>query len=520
MDLYNEVSKLLKQIGPGYMRSTAYDTAWVARLVEFDEPIGFQALEWLRENQLPDGSWGARELHYHHDRLICTLAAVSALAHNGDSRDRNRLSRARLGLDTATKGLPADTVGETIGFEMITPTLLEEARTLGILRRQTDDFTKLPITIYQTNGSQSVKRKADNVLDRLVRQRIAKIKKLPKGIINRDYTVAFSTEMVGRDGTEMLDIENLQEPNGSISYSPSATAYYVLYVRRQDEAALSYLRGVANINSKIYGGGIPNVAPFDTFEPAWSLWNLSLTDILDNQLLSFCKPHIDFLGNAWKPQVGIGFTSNYNSTDSDVTSVTYETLNRFGHSLDVNAILHYQEDSYFRCYDLEANPSISANIHVLSALREAGFKREHPTIKMLIDFLAESRFLQMFWFDKWHSSPYYPTAHAIIGGLGYIDKMIEEAVTWVIETQNPDGSWGFYVPTAEETAYSIQALAIWKRYGGDVEIDVFMKGIDWLSEHLDDAYQPLWIGKCLYCPELVVRSAVLSALILGQEILR
>ncbi|MBT3389576.1 MAG: hypothetical protein HN413_04120, partial [Chloroflexi bacterium] len=123
MDIRAEVKKLLQEIGPGRMMSTAYDTAWVARLVELGEPMGEQALEWLREHQLPDGSWGAYAPRYYHDRMISTLAAMTALGRYGTDKDKPRIERARMGLDIAARGLRADPVGETIGFELIVPTL-------------------------------------------------------------------------------------------------------------------------------------------------------------------------------------------------------------------------------------------------------------------------------------------------------------------------------------------------------------------------------------------------------------
>ena len=82
--------------------------------------------------------------------------------------------------------------------------------------------------------------------------------------------MAFSAEMAGTDGKHMLDIENLQESNGSVGVSPSATAYFATYIKRGDEASLRYLRSVIKPD-----GGMPNVAPFDVFEIAWALWNLS-----------------------------------------------------------------------------------------------------------------------------------------------------------------------------------------------------------------------------------------------------
>ena len=90
-------------------------------------------------------------------------------------------------------------------------------------------------------------------------------------------------------------------------------------------------------------------------------------------------------------------------------------------------------------------------------------------------------------------------------------------MSWTLKTQNADGSWGCYLPTAEETAYCVQALAIWKRHGGRVPRDVLRRGAAWLAEHAEPPYPPLWIGKCLYGPELVIRSAVLSALILAKQ---
>jgi halimadienyl-diphosphate synthase len=105
----------------------------------------------------------------------------------------------------------------------------------------------------------------------------------------------------------------------------------------------------------------------------------------------------------------------------------------------------------------------------------------------------------------------------VITAAGYADELLDNAVYWLIETQNEDGSWGFYIPTAEETAYCLQALVIWKRSGHPVPDGVLERGAAWLLAHMDDPLPPLWIGKCLYCPVYVVRSAVLSALMLVAQ---
>jgi len=488
MDLHQDAHRLLKEIGSGRMMSTAYDTAWVARLDELDGPMDGRALEWLRAHQLADGSWGASEPRYYHDRLICTLAGMIALARQGRAQDRARLQRAKLALETATGGLKADPAGETVGFEMIVPTLLAEAELLGVIQRQ-----------------------GDNALGRLSHYRAAKQAALPGGMINRFVTVAFSAEMAGSDGLQLLDVANLQEANGSVAHSPSATAYFALHARRQDPAALGYLRQVAA------GGDSPNVAPFDVFERAWTLWNLALAGPLDDETLALCQLHLDFLEAGWRPAEGIGFAAGYTPNDGDDTGMVYEVLTHFGRSVDLEAVLRYEEDDHFRCYALEANASISANIHVLGALRQAAFGVQHPAVQKVLRFLRRTQTMRLFWLDKWHASPYYPTAHAIIASVCYDGEMVSDAVYWILETQNPAGSWGYYMPTAEETAYCLQALAVWKQYGGQVPDDVLRRGAAWLADHAEPPYPPLWIGKCLYCPLLVVRSAVLSALMLVPQ---
>jgi halimadienyl-diphosphate synthase len=493
MDLRQRFCELLKEIGPGRMMNTPYDTAWVARLGEIDKSLSDQAMAWICENQLPDGSWGALQPCYYHDRVICTLAAMTVLTRRGRrAKDRQQLARGQEALEritgSATQGLLGDPGGATIGFEMIAPTLVAEAEALGIIQRQ-----------------------GERILGRLTRQRAAKLALLDGQMINRFATAAFSAEMAGPDGMRLLDVDNLQESNGSVGNCPSATAYFITHVRPGDAAGLRYLQGVVS------KGGAPNVAPFDVFEPAWTLWNLRLTGPLDDELRSLCQPHINFLQAAWKPGKGVGPGADYTPKDSDDTSVTYEVLTHFDRSVDLEAILAYEHEGHFRCFKIESNPSISANIHVLGALRHAGLWVQHPSIRKVLGFLRGVRTDEAYWFDKWHASPYYATSHAVIACAGFADELAENAVNWLLTTQNPDGSWGYYGPSAEETAYCLQALAIWKRTGKPVPKDKLELGAAWLTDHFRPPYPPLWIGKCLYCPTLVVSSAILSALMLVKQ---
>ncbi len=486
------IAKLIDEIGPGHMASTAYDTAWAARLGEVDWNLSNHALSWLAENQLLDGSWGAPAPLYYHDRVLCTLAAMIALSYRGNRvHDKVQIENGRNALERivggATQGLQSDPNGATVGFEMIAPTLAAEAEKLGIIKHQ-----------------------GQRILGRLSKQRAKKLSYLKDNMINRHVTIAFSAEMAGTDGKHMLDIKNLQESNGSVGVSPSATAYFAAYIKRGDEASLNYLRSVIKPD-----GGMPNVAPFDVFEIAWTLWNLSfIPDLKKNGKL---QPHLDFLSQTWQPKQGVGFAAGYSVKDSDDTGLVYDTLLRFGIEKDLASVLIYEEKDHFRCFDLEANPSISANIHVLGALGQAGLDQKNSSVHKVIRFLNKAKGHNAIWLDKWHSSPYYATSHAIIACAGLANEVVEESIAWILKSQNADGSWGAYLSTAEETAYAIQALWIWNEKVARIPKAALKNGARWLKEHMNPPYPPLWIGKCLYNPSLVIRSAVISALALAQS---
>ena len=491
VNIKNEIQELLKEIGPGQMGNTAYDTAWVARLGEVDRDLSNQALEWICENQLKDGSWGAREIFYYHDRVISTLAAMIALTYRGRrTRDKIQIERGLDALERitsgATQGLAADPNGATVGFEMIVPTLVAEAEKLDIIKQQ-----------------------SNRILGRLRKMREIKVEKLAGLKINRQITAVLSSEMAGTDSIHLLDIDNLQEPNGSIGYSPASTAYYALNIKPGDSCALNFLKGVT------VNGGVPFVSPFNIFERCWSLWNLSLLDDIDAKMMDLIQPHLIFLQKHWIPGQGISFTNDCALIDSDDTSVTYCVLSRFGYKPDIEALLSYEEKDFFRCYHYEVNPSIGANIHILGAMKRAGFDKDHPSLKKIINFLYKSRYDQTHWFDKWHASPYYITSHAIIECQGIDDELCKDAVGWMLNTQNANGSWGFYnFPTAEETAFCIQALKLWNKNGGNVPSEKIDIAIQWLKDHYESPYPWMWIGKTLYYPELLIKSIILTALAL------
>lgn len=491
--------ELLKKLGTGNsMSNTAYDTAWIARLLDIEPEISNRALDWICEHQLADGSWGTEFPVYYHDRVICTLSAMISLTHRGRrQQDKSRIEKGVDALNAITagavEGLQADPNSATVGFEMIVPTLVAEAEQLGIIKQQ-----------------------KERILGKLANIREIKMKKLVGLQISRYVTIAHSAEMTGKDKLDMLDVDNLQEINGSVANSPSATAHFALYVRPGDQKAINYLSSI--INSR--NGGAPTLSPIDIFEMIWVLWNLSLTNLYqeNKEIANLCNIHLDYLEKNWKLGQGLGFSESFTPTDGDNTSVGYEILSKFGRKPELDAVLQYEEEKWFRCYFLEANPSTDVNIHVLGALRQAGHDKTHPSVQKALSFIRSMRQFGKYWFDKWHLSPYYTTAHVIIHCKGYDDELCQESVNWILDTQRADGSWGIYkTSTAEETAYCMQALIIWQRHTEKIISGRIEQAKHWLLKNCQPPYPPLWIGKSLFHPEILVKSSILSALTLAEE---
>jgi len=493
ININEEVKKLLNSIGPGRMSSTAYDTAWVARLGEVDKSLSNHAMEWLAENQLPDGSWGAKDVFYYHDRVISTLVAMIALTERGRrAHDKVQIEKGLEALDRitsgATQGLASDPNGATVGFEMIAPTLVAEAEKLGIIKQQ-----------------------GERILGRLSKMREQKLRKLAGRKINRYVTPAFSAEMAGVDGQQMLDVENLQEANGSVGHSPSATAYYVLRVKQGDAKGIEYIK-----NSLGADGGAPDLYPFDVYERAWVLWNLSLSDFFEGEHRALIDPFLKYLETAWKPGQGIGFSVDYSVPDGDDTIITSELLKKFGYKADLSTVLSFEESDYFRCYQLEVGISPSVNIHALMVLSAFGYPIDHPSVRKVFKFLDAQK-LDDFWIDKWNASNFYTSAHYVIACAKFKNAVAQSTVNWILKNQRQDGSWGTFGSTAEETAYCLQALSIWSKHVNKVPSESIQKGRKWLLEHYTLPYSPIWIGKGLYSAELVSRSAVLSAMLLTDS---
>lgn len=77
------IKSMLSSMDDGDISISAYDTAWVALIPKVVDGISSpqfpSSLEWIANNQLPDGSWGDSQIFSAHDRILNTLACVVAL---------------------------------------------------------------------------------------------------------------------------------------------------------------------------------------------------------------------------------------------------------------------------------------------------------------------------------------------------------------------------------------------------------------------------------------------------------
>lgn len=481
--LAEEIQELVRDLGKARMDGGAYDTAWVARLAPHYPGRGFEnSIEWLRRHQMIDGTWGSGVPHYH-DRFISTLASIVALREvGGDSRDERRVKRGEDALWKIVGKLGQDD-SDTVGFPILSISLAKEAADLGL------DVPRAPIRF-----AKAYEKKVQALLNR------------PENDW-RESTLAFSVEALR---SAIRDDVKLLEKNHSVGISPSATAGYLL--QRSDEQAIEYLQYALGM---LGDGSVSTVAPSDIAEIAWSINHLRAAGAISPDEPEV-KRALDDLWSFWLPETGVSSSSVWAVPELDDTAACVAVLRWAGYAVNPDVLGYYELDEHFYCYKEETNPSLSAHIRLLAALRSCEDHPNYPAwtekvLKVLHRFDENGAF----WWDKWHASPYYVSGAALRALHGVDDALATSRSKWITRTQNDDGGWGYLgQSTLEETAYCLEALLFWDRVVGGVEPSIMDQAAQYLQQRYTSDYhhEPLWIGKGLYTPVNIVKAAVLGAL--------
>lgn len=499
--------------GGGDMSASAYDTAWVAmvRNPYNHTQLAFpRSFHWLLRHQSADGSWGDKFPY----TLVPTMAGLLALLKSPYQTEtvRSGINRAKTYLHTNLPNWSVENY-ESIGFEIVVPGMLQQLERQGI--------------IFNFPAKQQ--------LIKLYNEKL--LIAGPELLYSGQSNLIFSLEGFGAS----LDYQRLrgqQAPTGGYGASPSATAATLIYNPQWDAKAAHWLHCLSEHAFAGEHGAMPN-AVIDMFEPAWVLYNLAwggvdlqndLPSNLLNGLVAWLKAGLD-------NEKGASY-SRFSATpnDSDDTGMVLAALRMAGQEAPIDSLLQFERDNYFACFERERGASITANTHSLAALLSGSpeeMTKLASSISKIETYLYNKRQPDGYWTDKWHSSPYYATACAVLALAGHVKlasfNQLDITLDWVLNTQSENGGWGWHGETTlEETAYALQILQtleplilacgdIRKREKYYLAIE---QGIAYLWEQLDNYYPAhsesllpkLWLGKVLYNPSRVVLSAILAVL--------
>ncbi|MDZ5444090.1 prenyltransferase/squalene oxidase repeat-containing protein [Micromonospora sp. 4G57] len=493
----------------GETSASVYETARLVALAPW-LPGHDVRIDWLLDRQRADGGWGGPDGY----ALVPSLSATEALLtvlRRGDhgpwpatalvrAADRGlRFVAGHLG-DPAAPALP-----DLPATDLIVPALVESID--GQLNRPEGpptglqgwrDRPRLPLPAGLDSGR----------LDR-VRGLLGAGRAVPEKL-------AHALEVGGDRACRAAGVSPVGP--GTIGASPAATAAWI--GRRADDPggpAPAYLRDVGR------GGPVPCATPIAVFERAWVLAILARAGVpatVPAALVAELRAAVGSAGAATGPGL---------PADADTTSVTLYALARLGLPVDPSSLWSYDTGAHFCTWPGEDGASVTTNAHVLDALGHHlthGGTAVHPRAAGAADrvaaWLVAGQQADGRWCDRWHASPYYATYCAVLAlsdhaGSAGARTAVGRATDWLLDTQRPDGSWGRWAGTAEETAYALLALLATDRSSEAAVVAAVAAGRHRLSE-LDgrDGEPALWHDKDLYRPTLIVRAAVLAALWTGD----
>nr|ADL14246.1 pimara-8(14),15-diene synthase [Taiwania cryptomerioides] len=335
--LVAEIKELFNSMEDGEISPSAYDTAWVARVPAIDgsaEPQFPQMMDWILENQLPDGSWGEKRRFLACDRFLNTLACLVTLTFWGVGNDQ--VQRGVDFLRRNTKGMIKEAGGHH-GFEMVFPALLNEAKLLGL---------DLP------NGL--------SVIKQINEKRDSNLKKASVEELHRHPTAKLQCLEGIQDVVDWKDILKLQSKDGSFSGSPASTAS--VFMHTGDEKCLQFLTGLV----AKFEDHVPCMYPVDIAERLRAVDSVERLG-LERHFRTEIKQALDYVYQYWGER-GIGFGRESLVPDIDVTATGFRLLRMFGYTVSSDVLENIKGEAEELC-KLCDNENRAGVIEMLSLYR-------------------------------------------------------------------------------------------------------------------------------------------------------
>ncbi|KAG6505051.1 hypothetical protein ZIOFF_037399 [Zingiber officinale] len=332
--LVKEIKEIFRSMNDGETNASAYDTAWVARIPSTEEPSRPhfpQTVDWILKNQLEDGSWGEPTYYLVFDRLICTLSCVLALKTWNVAEDqiekgldylRNHVDE----IETASESLI------TSGFEVAFPSMLNEAKTLGI---------DLP---YDRPSIQKI-----------VQFREKKMSRIPVQVMHSVHTTLLYTLEALQEVVQWDKILKLQSADGSFLSSASSTA--AVYMKTGDKKCLEFLQSVLDR----FGDNLPCQYPIDLFERIWAVDTIARLGI--DHL--FKKEIIETLDYVYKydqyaGKQGVSWGRDNTVPDVDDTCMALRLMRLYGYPVSSDLIEFFRDDDgNFICFPGQTHRGVS-----------------------------------------------------------------------------------------------------------------------------------------------------------------
>nr|BAD91286.1 putative copalyl diphosphate synthase [Scoparia dulcis] len=336
-EMVKTIRGMLRSMEDGEITVSPYDTAWVALVEDIGgsgTPQFPSSLEWISNNQLPDGSWGDGATFSAHDRIINTLACVIALRTwnmHSDKSDRGiafiRENMYKLE-DENEEHMP-------IGFEVALPSLIEIAK-------------KIDIDIPDDSP----------VLKEIYAKRDLKLKRIPRDIMHKVPTTLLHS-LEGMAGLDWEKLINLQSADGSFLFSPSSTAFALQQTK--DHNCLHYLAR----HLQKFNGGVPNVYPVDLFEHLWAVDRLERLG-LSRYFQPEIEECIDYVHGHWTSK-GICWARNSEVKDIDDTAMGFRLLRLHGYEVSADVFKHFENGGEFFCFVGQSTQAVTGMYNLFRA---------------------------------------------------------------------------------------------------------------------------------------------------------